>query len=67
MPHTFTHDHVGITLTPDDLDATVDWYASKPDFTLAHRYDTHGATLRRADGRTSATWRIGQRSRRSER
>jgi catechol 2,3-dioxygenase-like lactoylglutathione lyase family enzyme len=45
MPHTFTHDHVGITLTPDDLDATIDWYASKLDFTLAQRYDTHGITF----------------------
>ena len=45
MPHTFTHDHVGITLTRDDLDATIDWYTSKLDFTLANRYDTHGITF----------------------
>jgi 4-hydroxyphenylpyruvate dioxygenase-like putative hemolysin len=45
MPHTFTHDHVGITLTPDDLDATIDWYMSKLDFTLARRFDTHGITF----------------------
>ncbi|HEY2650796.1 MAG TPA: VOC family protein [Solirubrobacteraceae bacterium] len=45
MPNTFTHDHVGITLTRDDLDATIDWYTSKLDFTLAHRYDTHGITF----------------------
>src|SRR6476620_8502286 len=45
MPHTFTHDHVGITLTPDDLAATIDWYASKLDFTLARRFDAHGITF----------------------
>ena len=45
MPHAFTHDHVGITLTPDDLDATIDWYANKLDSTLAQRYDTHGITF----------------------
>ncbi|HET7046833.1 MAG TPA: VOC family protein [Solirubrobacteraceae bacterium] len=45
MPHAFTHDHVGITLMPDDLDATIDWYANKLDSTLAQRYDTHGITF----------------------
>jgi catechol 2,3-dioxygenase-like lactoylglutathione lyase family enzyme len=45
MSHTFTQDHVGITLTPDDLDATIDWYSSKLDFTVARRYDTHGITF----------------------
>jgi catechol 2,3-dioxygenase-like lactoylglutathione lyase family enzyme len=45
MPHTFTHDHVGITVTRDDLDATIDWYTSKRDFTLANRYDTHDITF----------------------
>jgi len=45
MPHTFAHDHIGITLTPGDLDATVDWYASKLDFTLERRFDAHGITF----------------------
>jgi catechol 2,3-dioxygenase-like lactoylglutathione lyase family enzyme len=45
MPHTFTHDHVGITLTPGDLDATIDWYSSKLDFILARRFDAHGITF----------------------
>lgn len=45
MPHTFTHDHVGITLTRNDLDATIDWYTGKLDFTLANRYDTDGITF----------------------
>jgi 4-hydroxyphenylpyruvate dioxygenase-like putative hemolysin len=45
MPHTFTHDHVGITLTPDDLDATINWYTSKLDFSLAQRFDAHGITF----------------------
>ena len=45
MPHTFTQDHIGITLTPDNLDATIDWYSSNLDFTLAQRYHTHGITF----------------------
>jgi catechol 2,3-dioxygenase-like lactoylglutathione lyase family enzyme len=45
MPQTLTQDHVSITLTPDDLDATIDWYTSKLDFTLAQRFDAHGITF----------------------
>jgi 4-hydroxyphenylpyruvate dioxygenase-like putative hemolysin len=45
MPHAFTHDHVGLSLTPDHLDATVDWYTSKLDFTVEQRFDVHGTTF----------------------
>ena len=45
MSHTFTQDHVGITVTPDHLDATIDWYTSRLDFTLAQRFDAHGITF----------------------
>jgi catechol 2,3-dioxygenase-like lactoylglutathione lyase family enzyme len=45
MPQTFSHDHVGISLTPDDLDATIEWYATKLDFTVARRFETHGKTF----------------------
>ena len=45
MPHTCTHDHVGITVAPDALDATIDWYTSKLDFTVARRFDAHGISF----------------------
>jgi catechol 2,3-dioxygenase-like lactoylglutathione lyase family enzyme len=45
MPHNCTHDHVGITVTPDALDATIDWYTTKLDFTVARRFDAHGISF----------------------
>ena len=27
MTFTFSHDHEGITVTPNDLDATIEWYS----------------------------------------
>jgi catechol 2,3-dioxygenase-like lactoylglutathione lyase family enzyme len=45
MPATFSHDHVGISVTPEDLDATIQWYASKLGFVLDQRFDSHGTTF----------------------
>jgi catechol 2,3-dioxygenase-like lactoylglutathione lyase family enzyme len=45
MSISFTHDHVGVSVTADDLDATIEWYAGKLDFTLDQRFDSHGTTL----------------------
>jgi catechol 2,3-dioxygenase-like lactoylglutathione lyase family enzyme len=45
MPHVFTHDHVGLSLTPDHLDVTVEWYTSKLGFTVDQRFVVHGTTF----------------------
>jgi methylmalonyl-CoA epimerase len=45
MTITFSHDHVGITVTPEDLDATIQWYSSKLGFGLEQRFDAHGTTF----------------------
>ncbi len=37
------HDHVGITLAPGNLDATIAWYAEKLDFSVAQQFDAHGS------------------------
>ncbi|MCI4064929.1 VOC family protein [Micromonospora sp. R77] len=41
----FSHDHVGVSVTPEELDATVDWYSSKLGFTVDQRFDSHGTTF----------------------
>jgi catechol 2,3-dioxygenase-like lactoylglutathione lyase family enzyme len=45
MTCAFSHDHVGISVTPEDLDATIQWYASKLGFVLDRRFDSHGTTF----------------------
>ncbi|MEV0719513.1 VOC family protein [Asanoa sp. NPDC050611] len=45
MSISFSHDHVGISVTPDDLEATIAWYASKLGFTVDRRFDAHGTTF----------------------
>ncbi|MGW4796282.1 VOC family protein [Nonomuraea sp. MG754425] len=45
MTMTFLHDHVGISVTPDDLDATVRWYADHLGFVLDQRFEAHGTTF----------------------
>lgn len=45
MSIAFSHDHVGISVTPADLDATIQWYASKLDFVLDQRFESHGTTF----------------------
>ncbi|MGN9912655.1 VOC family protein [Phytohabitans sp. LJ34] len=45
MSVTFSHDDVGIAVRPEDLDATIQWYASKLGFVLDQRFDSHGTTF----------------------
>jgi methylmalonyl-CoA epimerase len=45
MTVSITHDHVGIAVTPADLDATIDWYATTLGFTVEQRFDSHGTTF----------------------
>ncbi|MEV4796811.1 VOC family protein [Asanoa sp. NPDC049475] len=45
MSNSFSHDHVGISVTPDDLEATIAWYSSKLGFTMERRFDSHGTTF----------------------
>ena len=39
------HDHVGISVTPEDLDATIDWYAGNLGFREDRRFESHGTTF----------------------
>lgn len=45
MSVSFSHDHVGISVTAEDLDATIEWYSSKLGFTADQRFDSHGMTF----------------------
>ncbi|WP_177287802.1 VOC family protein [Actinomadura madurae] len=45
MSISFSHDHVGLSVTAEDLDATVQWYATKLGFTVDRRFDIHGTTF----------------------
>lgn len=45
MSISFSHDHVGLSVTPEDLDATVEWYSGKLGFTVDQRFDSHGTTF----------------------
>lgn len=45
MSLSFSHDHVGINLTPEDLDATVAWYSRTLGFTVDRRFDSPGMTF----------------------
>ncbi|WP_149257328.1 VOC family protein [Actinomadura sp. K4S16] len=45
MSISLSHDHVGITLTPEDLDATIAWYSRTLGFTVERRFETHGMTF----------------------
>jgi catechol 2,3-dioxygenase-like lactoylglutathione lyase family enzyme len=45
MTIAFSHDHVGISVTPEDLDATLYWYATKLGFVLDQRFESHGTTF----------------------
>lgn len=40
-----SHDHVGITVTAEDLDATVDWYSRHLEFKVDHQFESHGTTF----------------------
>ncbi|WP_335983719.1 VOC family protein [Streptomyces sp. CA2R106] len=45
MTFTFAHDHVGITVTPEDLDATIAWYSRTLGFAVEQRFEAHGTTF----------------------
>jgi catechol 2,3-dioxygenase-like lactoylglutathione lyase family enzyme len=45
MTLTFSHDHVGIAVTPQDLDATIAWYSRNLGFTVDQRFESHGTTF----------------------
>ena len=45
MPLTFSVDHVGISLTAVNLEATIEWYTSKLDFVIERRFETHGISF----------------------
>jgi lactoylglutathione lyase len=45
MTISLRHDHVGITLSPDHLDATIAWYVEKLDFVLIRQFSAHGSVF----------------------
>jgi catechol 2,3-dioxygenase-like lactoylglutathione lyase family enzyme len=45
MSFTFSHDHVGITVTPQDLDTTIAWYSRNLGFAVDQRFESHGTTF----------------------
>jgi catechol 2,3-dioxygenase-like lactoylglutathione lyase family enzyme len=45
MTSAFSHDHVGISVTAEDLDATLDWYSSKLGFAVDRRFVVDGTTF----------------------
>lgn len=45
MTTSFRHDHIGITVTPEDLDATVEWYSRHLGFGVDRSFTAHGTTF----------------------
>ncbi|MER6689806.1 VOC family protein [Streptomyces minutiscleroticus] len=45
MTFTFSHDHVGITVTREDLDATIAWYSRTLGLAVEQRFEAHGTTF----------------------
>jgi catechol 2,3-dioxygenase-like lactoylglutathione lyase family enzyme len=45
MAFTFSHDHMGITVTQDDLEATIAWYSRNLGFTVDQRFESHGTSF----------------------
>lgn len=41
MTFTFSHDHVGITVTQEDLDTTIAWYSRNLGFAVDQRFESH--------------------------
>lgn len=39
------HDHVGITLAAENLDATIAWYTEKLDFSQIEQFGAHGSVF----------------------
>lgn len=40
-----SHDHVGLSAHPHDLDATLEWYSSRLGFTVEEQFESHGTTF----------------------
>ncbi|GHF18975.1 hypothetical protein GCM10014715_87250 [Streptomyces spiralis] len=40
-----SHDHVGISVTPEDLDATIEWYSNKLGFIVERKFESHGTAF----------------------
>lgn len=45
MTFAFSHDHVGITVTPPDLEATIAWYSRNLGFRVDRRFEAHGTSF----------------------
>ncbi|MGI5202795.1 VOC family protein [Spirillospora sp. CA-108201] len=45
MSISLSHDHVGISATPGDLDAAIAWYSRTLGFAVDRRFDVHGMTF----------------------
>lgn len=45
MTFTISHDHIGISVTTEDLDATVAWYSHALGLAVESRFGTHGLTF----------------------
>jgi methylmalonyl-CoA epimerase len=45
MTTAFAHDHVGITIRPEDLDATIEWYSAHLGFRVDRSFESHGMTF----------------------
>ena len=45
MTISITHDHVGITVTADELDATIAWYRRHLGFAIEKQFTSHGTTF----------------------
>lgn len=45
MSISLTHDHVGMSVTHENLDATIRWYESRLAFCVEQRFDVHGTTF----------------------
>lgn len=42
MAPAFSLDHIGLSLQPDNLDATIDWYANNLGFAVEWRFEVNG-------------------------
>lgn len=45
MTISISHDHVGITVTREELDATIEWYSNTLGFSVDQQFETHGTTF----------------------
>lgn len=45
MSISLSHDHVGFSVTAEDLAPTIEWYSTKLGFTVDQRFETHGTTF----------------------